>query len=225
LKKGSEIVKLHRTSGITIFVTLLFITVFLNAGCGGQQTPNPATSQPAAAASAPSAPAEKKILLSEKPGEWKADGIITDNEYSKMQVFGEMEVYSRVDGDKVRIALKAKTEGYVAIGFDPTDRMKDAEIILGGIKDGKPVVFDMFSTGATGPHPPKEQLGGTNDVTVFSASKKDGVTIVEFERKLVTGDPKGKEIRIGDNKIIWAIGASPDLTDKHVKRGSGILKL
>ena len=206
------------------FLRLLLIAAFVAlvlaaVGCGSTEAPK------SAASTAPAASPEKKPVLAEKPGEWKPDGVIADNEYSKMQVFGELEVYSRIDGDKVRIALKAKTEGYVAIGFDPSDRMKDADIIIGAVKDGKATVVDMFSTGPTGPHPPDDQQGGRNDVTVFGGAKANGVTVIEFERKLVTGDTKDKDIKVGDNKIIWAVSDTPDFSGRHAKRGGGVLKL
>lgn len=205
---------------------LTILTVLVVAGCGGGK-PEPAKPEPVKPAStAPAAPSPSSgPALAEKPGDWKADGVISDKEYSKKQVFGELEVYSRIDGDVVRMALKAKTNGYVSIGFDPTDRMKDADMVMGYVKDGKAFVADMFSTGPTGPHPPDDQQGGRNDVTVFGGSKKDGVTILEFERKLVTGDSKDKEIKKGDNKIIWAIGDAEAFTGRHSKRGGGVLKL
>jgi hypothetical protein len=202
---------------VCLCVAVMTVSLLVS-GCGASNT------QPANPAS-PASPAEKKPVLAEKPGEWKADGLIADNEYAKMQSFGEIEVYSRIDGEKVRIALKAKTNGYVAIGFDPSNKMKDADIILGFVKDGKAVVYDMFSPGTTGTHPPKDEQGGKIDVTVFGGSKKDGVTVIEFERLLVTGNPRGKEIKVGDNKIIWSVGSTEDATEKHVTRGSGILKL
>jgi len=198
---------------------VLSLTVFA-AGCGGTKPDNV---KPASAPASPST--EKKPVLSDKPAEWKADGVIADKEYSKMQTLGEIEIYSRIDVDRVRMALKAKTQGYVAIGFDPSERMKDADIILGFVKDGKASVTDMFSTGPTGPHPPDDQQGGRNDVTVFGGSKKDGVTIIEFERKLITGDQKDKVIKVGDNKIIWAISEDEAFGGRHTKRGSGVLKL
>ena len=204
------------------FVGLCMVTIVLSllaTGCGASK-PEPAKP---ASVSATAAPAEKKPLLTQKPGEWKADGVIADNEYSKTQVIGEIEVYSRIDNDVVRLALKAKTNGYVAIGFDPSEKMKDADMVLGFVKDGKAVVTDMFSTGLTGPHPPDDQQGGRQDVTVFGGSKKDGVTIIEFERKLVTGDSLDKAIKIGDNRIIWAVGDNETATTKHVKRGGGVL--
>ena len=204
---------------------LATIGSILSAGCGASK-PEPVTQPATPTASSPVATSvEKKPLLAEKMGEWKPDGIIADGEYSKMQSFGELEVYSRIDGNKARLALRAKTNGYVAIGFDPADKMKDADIILGFVKDGKAVVFDMNSIGPTGPHPADDQQGGKNDVTVFGGSTKDGVTIIEFERNLLTGDPKDKEIKIGDNKIIWSVGDESNPTTKHVKRGGGILKL
>ena len=198
------------------WLILTMIGSILTAGCGASKSePVPPTTTTS----------EKKPLLADKMGEWKPDGIIADGEYSKMQSFGELEVYSRIDGNKARLALRAKTNGYVAIGFDPTDKMKDADIILGFVKDGKAVVFDMYSIGPTGPHPADDQQGGKNDVTVFGGANKDGMTVIEFERMLLTGDPKDKEIKIGDNKIIWSVGDESSPTTKHVKRGGGILKL
>lgn len=217
--------KERRTGPLQGMMLLGLAASLMISGCGGGK-PEPAkVVAPVVAAAQPAIPAEKKPAVSEKTVEWKADGVILDNEYSKTQVFGELEVYSRVDGDKVRMALKAKTNGYVSIGFDPSDRMKDADMVMGVVKDGKATVADLYSTGPTGPHPPDEQQGGKNDVTVFGGSKKDGVTIIEFERKLVTGDSKDKELRLGDNKIIWAISETEDMAGRHSKRGSGVLKL
>ena len=213
-----------RLRRLSVILTLLLL-VGLAAGCDGTK-PEPAkTNQPATTAQQVASQPAKAPALSAKPGDWKPDGVIADNEYAQMQQFGEFEVYSRIDDDKVRMALKAKTNGYVAIGFEPAQRMQDADIILGFVKDGKATVADMFSTGPTGPHPPDEQQGGKNDVTVFGGNNKDGVTIIEFERKLDTGDAKDKVIKIGDNKIIWAISEEAAFSGKHSKRGGGVLKL
>jgi hypothetical protein len=227
INKGRDaMTRINGRRNANLVLTGILLLVFL-AGCGGGKSepakPNPSATagqaQPAAV------PSGKAPTLATNPGEWKPDGVIADNEYAKQQVLGELEVYSRVDGDKVRMALKAKTNGYVAIGFEPSERMKDADIILGFVKDGKASVADMFSTGPTGPHPPDDQQGGKNDVTVFGGSNKDGVTIIEFERKLDTGDSKDKVIKTGDNKIIWSISEEAAFSGKHQKRGGGILKL
>ena len=210
----------YETHRAQFFLIFAIAVIFIASGCGNSSTESPKFS------SVPqNTPVEKKLVLAEKPGAWKAEGVIADNEYSKVQIFGELEVFSRIDGDMVRFALKAKTNGYVAIGFDPSERMKDADIILGFVKDGQAVLNDMYSTGVTGPHPPDDQQGGQNNVTVFGGSKKDGVTVIEFERKLVTGDSKDKVIKIGENKVIWAVGDAEAAAAKHIKRGSGVLIL
>ena len=205
--------RLRHAGLIASFIFLIGIVT----GCGGAKQVPAKTNPPAAQGQA--------AVLSAQPGEWKPDGVIADKEYAKMQQMGEIEVYSRIDGDKVRMALKAKTNGYLAIGFGPSQRMQDADIILGFVKDGKATVADMFSTGPTGPHPPDDQQGGKNDVTVFGGSNKDGVTVIEFERKLDTGDAKDKVIKTGDNKVIWAISEEAAFSGKHPKRGGGVLKL
>ena len=211
-----------RHAGLIVSLALLIGIV---AGCGGAKQEPAKTNPPATPAQQGSSQPAKAPALSAKPGDWKPDGVIADNEYAKMQQMGEIEVYSRIDGDKVRMALKAKTNGYLAIGFGPSQRMQDADIILGFVKDGKATVADMFSTGPTGPHPPDDQQGGKNDVTVFGGSNKDGVTVIEFERKLDTGDAKDKVIKTGDNKVIWAISEEAAFSGKHPKRGGGVLKL
>ena len=219
MRKGRGFVaKLYRLcrEGFALAAIMLVLVI---AGCGGTK-PEPAKVNPPAANQVVKTP-----TLSAKPVEWKPDGVISDNEYAKMQQFGDLEVFSRIDGDKIRMALKAKTNGYVAIGFEPSQRMQDADIILGYVKEGKATVADMLSTGPTGPHPPDEQQGGKNDLTVFGGSNKDGITIIEFERKLDTCDAKDKAIKSGDNKIIWAISEEAAFSGKHPKCGSGVLKL
>jgi len=218
--KGVLRVKNKKNPG---FIAVLIIISLAMAGCGGSSTEAPKTAP--AAQTATAAVADKQPLLAAKPSEWKADGVISDNEYSKYQKIGEVEVYSRIDGDVVRIALKAKTNGYVAIGIDPSVSMKDADIVIGGMKDGKAFISNDFGTVARGPHPTKESQGSKTNITAYGGSRKDGFTIIEFERKLAPGGNVDKALKMGENKIIWAIGDSDDLTAKHSKRGSGTLNL
>ncbi len=165
---------------------------------------------------------EKSDILNENISiSFKADGIISSNEYNKHKNFGEIDVYWSNDSNNIFIALKAKTTGFVAIGLQPGKTMKDADMVIGYVLDEKAIIFDMYSTGSFGPHKPDEELGGTNDILEFNGTESEGTTIIEFSRKLKTGDKYDIDINFRINKIIWAIGKSDNLDQKHITRGYG----
>lgn len=157
---------------------------------------------------------------------WVADGVISANEYQNTKDFGDYSVNWSNDSEFIYAGLKAKTAGWVAVGFGPEILMKNADIIVGFVKDGSILTMaDTFSTGEFGPHPPDTQLGGTSDI-LASAGKTDGVyTVIEFKRKLDTGDKFDKPLAKGINKIIWAYSGEPILTVKHSLRGAGEIEL
>ncbi len=157
--------------------------------------------------------------------EWNPDGVISENEYDSQQQIGEVLIFTRIKGREIMMAVQAKTGGYISLGIDPEQFMKGADIIMMYVKDGKTYVEDMYSIGNFGPHPADTAQGGRQDIQVFGGSEAEGITTVEFKRKLNTGDKKDKPLKKGDNKIIWAIGYSDDITMKHIKRGSGTLVL
>ncbi len=136
-------------------------------------------------------------------------------------------VFWKNDHEFLYMALKAKTTGWVAIGFEPTTRMKDADMIFGWVKDGQATLLDLYSTGSTGPHPPDEELGGTNDILEFEGTEKDGYTIIEFKRKMDTGDKYDKAFTPGGTiKFIWAMANADSFTLKHnIAKGWGEIVL
>ncbi|GEM_PF-553814 len=156
---------------------------------------------------------------------FKADGIIESGEYYGYKDLDGFEVFWSNANEIAYVAIKAKTEGFVAIGLQPGKTMKDADMIFGFIKDGNVTIYDMFSTGNFGPHKPDVELGGTNDIIDFGGSESGGFTILEFSRKLVTGDNFDIDITLGINKIIWAIGSTDNTEIKHIKRGYGEIEL
>lgn len=202
------------------FVVLFLVGVVFLSGCtqsgGGYGSPSttPATTTPTT-----------PIQL----GEWGADGVIGENEYAhEVSLAGEeLVVYWRNDNEYLYMALKGKTTGWVAIGFEPTDKMKDADMVFGWVQDGNTVVIDAYSTGTYGPHPPDEQLGGTNDILEFAGREENGYTIIEFKRKLNTGDKYDKAFTPGQEiNFIFALANEDNFTTKHnIARGYGKLQL
>jgi len=168
---------------------------------------------------------------------WKADGIVGPSEYLRSVHFhkpasngysgGDLEVSWKNDAQYLYMALNGSTTGWIAIGFEPTDWMKDADIIMGAVEDGKAIVKDEYSTGNYGPHPDDTDLGGTYDILEYGGREVGGNTVIEFKRKMNTGDRFDKAFVPGQKvPIIWAMADTTMQDAKHnVATGEGTLEL
>jgi len=156
---------------------------------------------------------------------WSGDGVIAPGEYTGMKAYGDYEIHWASDEQYIYIAMKAKTSGWVAVGFKPTTGMKDADMVFGFVKNGMVTVSDQFSTGIYGPHVPDTELGGTDDIHEFGGMEQDGFTTIEFKRALNTDDIYDHELTKGITKIIWAYSSSNSLTAAHSNRGYGEITL
>jgi len=85
----------------------------------------------------------------------------------------------KIDGDKLAGKIAAKTDGWVGVGFNPSEKMKDANFVLGYVKDGETQLIDEYGTTATG-HKNDEDLGGKTDVTLVGGTEEGGMTTIEF---------------------------------------------
>jgi len=157
------------------------------------------------------------------------DGIISPNEYSHKAEFdkGNYILHWKTSANSIAFAMEAKTTGWLALGFEPTRVMKDADMVLGWVDgSGKAFIVDAWSTGTFGPHPEDSSLGGRNDITGFSGSEKNGNTIIEFSRPLASSDKYDHSLpSFGDVKIIWAYGTGDNINQKHRKAGTSVIKL
>jgi|MTBAKMStandDraft_1061839.scaffolds.fasta_scaffold12436_2 hypothetical protein len=225
-----------------LLLMIILAGLLLGAGCTGQGPVPPvlpttptATVPPTIPATTPgtTAPVETTAtatLPTATPGpEWNADGTISAGEYDGEVTLsdGRMVVYWKTDSDMLYMGLWGQVTGWVAIGFEPTTAMKDADMILGYVDDGKSAVFDQYATGTFGPHPSDTELGGTSDILDAGGSESGGVTVIEFSRKLNTGDRFDKELTPGNTvRFIWSMADSDSPTVQHnVARGSGQLVL
>jgi hypothetical protein len=160
--------------------------------------------------------------------EWKADGLIDDREYPHSSSLSDrFTIYWRNDNQFLYMALEGETSGWVAIGFEPTNRMKDADMVFGWVENGQVTILDLYSTGTTGPHPPDDQLGGTNDIIESDGKEENGYTIIEFKRRLNTGDEYDNSL-LPDSEVtfIWSMSNEDDFAVKHnIDTGSGKIKL
>jgi hypothetical protein len=156
--------------------------------------------------------------------EWFSDGIISDGEYVGEANYGDYDLFWFSDEQYIYIGMRAKTIGWVAVGIQPgTGRMRDADLILGSVKDEETEIYDMFGTGPV-VHGVDTELGGTHDILDFGGREGNGYTTIEFRRLLHTGDEYDIHLPKGTNTIIWAYGARDERT-KHSHRGYGEIQL
>lgn len=210
---------------LTVWLLLLASIIALSACQGaGARLPSQPADKAAQAPVADNQSSQPPSSVGTSAG-WAADGIIASGEYQNATSYGSYSLCWSSDKDYIYVGMKAPTTGWIAIGFDPESKMKNADIVEGYVKDGKLTIADMYSKGEFGPHPPDTQLGGTDDI-LASGGKTDGAgTIIEFKRKLSTGDAFDKPLHSGKNKIIWAYGNDPSLTIIHSAKGTGEIEL
>ncbi|WP_419175156.1 DOMON domain-containing protein [Desulfosediminicola sp.] len=138
----------------------------------------------------------------------------------------------KIDGDNLAGQVSAKTEGWVGVGFNPSAKMKDANYVLGYVKDGKVTIVDEFGVTATG-HKADDKVGGTENVKVVGGTEEGGMTTIEFVIPLNSGDEKDGVIDPNaDTLLLLAYGGGRDsFRAKHkyrevmtVNLGSGEVK-
>ncbi|HEX7364746.1 MAG TPA: DOMON domain-containing protein [Dehalococcoidia bacterium] len=211
---------------LIIFGVLLIPAAMLGAACSSPQVPSVPPSVPTQPSipETPSEPSPPDTTM-RPTATWTADGVISSGEYPNANTYGDYELSWRSEEQFICIGLKVKTTGWVAVGIQPGLTMNNADIILGDINNGQVAVYDQYSTGNFGPHPPDEQLGGTNDILEFGGKEIAGYTIIEFKRALDTGDQYDRPLANGSNKIIWAYGSDDQIQVKHSSRGYGEIGL
>lgn len=130
-----------------------------------------------------------------------------------------------VDGENLMVKVSAETEGYVAVGFDPSNKMKDANIIIGYVDDGEVVIADHYGNGVFS-HRDDERLGGTNDIVDGTGTEVDGVTELSFTIPLDSGDSADRALIPGNSyKVIFASHRRDRITSKHNSRTSTTITL
>jgi len=171
------------------------------------------------------------VIYARPGGAATLDGTVSVGEYDFKRTFGggSFELHWKVTGEVIRLAMVGRTTGWVAIGLEPTQMMKDADMIGGWVDSrGKPGILDCFSTGSYGPHPPDTSLSppGRNDILEYGGSEAGGRTTIEFTRLLRTKDSYDRDIPSnGTLDFIWALGSGDDFNFQHLGRGHGSIDI
>lgn len=136
-----------------------------------------------------------------------------------------MDISWEFIGNDIEFIITADTLGWVAIGFEPSKVMKDADIIIGYVEDGMLYIEDHYGNGFIS-HKIDTSQDGTNDVVGISGSETDASTTISFKIPQNSGDSKDKVLVEGQTyKVILAYGKKDNFKTKHSYRSSIMLKL
>lgn len=139
--------------------------------------------------------------------------------FNKVETKG-IEFYWEIIDGNINIILSAPTEGWVAVGFNPSRMMKDADILIGYVKNGEVFMEDHFGSGNT-KHQADIVLGGTEDISVLGGSEEGGKTTLKFSIPLHSRDSNDRKLEEGEEyKVIFAYGKKDDFKSYHKLRTS-----
>jgi hypothetical protein len=151
-------------------------------------------------------------------------GNMTANGFKEI-IDTEISFQWKIEGESLRIILSAPTEGWVAVGFNPSRVMKDADYKLAYVDGTETVMEDHFGT-ALFAHKSDTEIGGTSDFEIISGKEEMGKTIIEFRIPLNSGDDKDTLLMEGSEvKVLLAYGTRDNLSQKHKKRTSVAITL
>ena len=136
------------------------------------------------------------------------------------QLKAKVNFFWRVNGDLLYVMLRGPTTGWVGIGFNPEQRMKGANFILGMVDQGKVMVTDDFGIGST-KHQQDMSLGGKTDLMNVYGLEEEGITEIGFTVRLDSGDSMDTIlVPEGDTIVLLGHGAGQDsFKDRHTYRG------
>lgn len=134
------------------------------------------------------------------------------NDYQHSLTAGKMTFDWSLEGETLAVKIAAPTTGWVGIGFNPSNQMKDANFIVGYVKNGKVSVFDEYGVAAAR-HAQDTKRGGADNVTVVGGTEQGKQTVLEFTIPLNSGDEfDGTIDPNGDTVVLLAYGPDRDST-------------
>lgn len=153
------------------------------------------------------------------------DGRIGEGEYSyhyrdeKIR----MDLYWKIAGDTIYLALQVPEHGWLAISLAPIGpQMLGGDMLIAYMEGGRVQVRDDFADQPTS-HVSDVDLGGQNDILAAAGSESEQGTVVELERKLSTLHPYDRPIVPTDMPVQLAYSNGKDFNSYHDQNRDSIL--
>ena len=167
---------------------------------------------------------EKNINVSQ-PAVTSSDSSGNSSAYPKKVSSAGMNFEWTVNGNSLQCKLSAPTSGWVAVGFNPSTIMKDANIIIGYVNNGQASIRDDFGS-TMFVHEDDTAIGGTDNITDKKGTENNGTTEISFTIPLDSGDSKDQKLVAGQScKVIFSYGPEDNFTSMHARTGKANITL
>ena len=144
-----------------------------------------------------------------------ANGLIAVGEYRHTMTdpTTSMTVSWQNDATTLYVGLVSPGEGWLAIGFDPVNRMEGANIIIGYVSGGVLTIEDQYGSG-----PQNHTADAHDDILSSGGREAGGKTMMEFSIPMNSRDPQDRKLEPGERyAIILSYHLSEDtLVTYHV---------
>ena len=100
---------------------------------------------------------------------------------------GGMQIDWHFEGQYLVVDVTAPDNGWVGIGFNPSNDIVNTNLIMAGVREGKPYLSERFVVGI-GDHRSVSQLGGSVVAKLMSAEEKPGSTHICFSMPIKSLD-------------------------------------
>ena len=141
--------------------------------------------------------------------------------YKTVDIAGVVIDWER-KGYEILFTITAPTTGWVALGIDPTQKMRDAQFMIGYVTDsGEVVIRDDFGVSPFA-HKSDLSMGGDDDIRVIEGYEKDGSVTLSFAFPASSSDLYDVILTAEEvHTFLVAYGAdgADDFTSRHRKIG------
>lgn len=163
----------------------------------------------------------------EEPEPAVVNGILSEGEYPHVLSLkdGKVEIHWGHDAESLWVAVRGKTTGWVAVGFDPEKQMKGANFLLAYVHDDSTAFRDAYGSGRF-KHQPDTELGGKDNILECRGKEEKGVTTVEFKIPLDSGDQYDKPLKPKEEyPVLLGLGKKDDFRKKHFLKAKAKITL
>ena len=146
----------------------------------------------------------------------------TDDGLSRIELATGFVFTWKIVDEHIEATVSAPTTGWVAIGFNPVNRMQGATYVIGYVQGSDVAIRHDWGTSPTS-HRDVVAAGGVSRVTALGGKEEGGRTEISFRLPLDPGDRFFSPIRPGAvNTVIWAFGpnGADNFTSIHRQLGS-----